>query len=151
MRITIFILLAGLFFSCSNTDTTDASATAETDAKTAIKVVSKKVSAAQFKQLLAKSPDAQLIDVRTPAEYEAGALENAVNVNIMDADFAERIGKLDKDRPVFLYCKVGGRSARAATQLEAMGFTTIYDMTDGYLGWEKLKEQPTLDVERGTQ
>ena len=151
MRITILIVLAGLFFSCGNANTTDASATAETETKTATKMVSQKVSAAQFQQLLAKSPDAQLIDVRTPAEYEAGTIEKAVNINIMDADFANQIDKLDKNRPVFLFCKVGGRSARAATQLEEMGFTTIYDMTDGYLGWEKLKEQPTLDVEQAAQ
>ncbi len=54
MRITTLILLVGLFVSCGNANTTDASATAKTDAK----VVSQKVSAAQFQRLLAKSPDA---------------------------------------------------------------------------------------------
>ncbi len=93
----------------------------------------------------------QLIDVRTPAEYEAGTIEKAVNINIMDADFANQIDKLDKNRPVFLFCKVGGRSVRAATQLEEMGFITIYDMADGYLGWEQLSEQPTVDVKQATQ
>jgi len=145
MRIAILILLAGMFLACENTNTTDTAAGAKTDGKISTKVVSKKISPLQLEQLLAKSPDAQLVDVRTPAEYEAGTIKDAVNMDVRAADFEKQIETLEKDQPVFLFCRSGGRSARAASQLEDMGFTTIYDMSDGYLGWGKMQEQPKLD------
>jgi thioredoxin len=78
--------------------------------------------------------DEQLIDVRTPEEYAAGHLAGAVNMNIYDADFAQRIAKLDKSRPVMVYCKAGGRSGDAAKQLSALGYA-VSDLKGGTLAW----------------
>jgi len=79
--------------------------------------------------------DILLIDVRTPEEFASGHLENAVNMNYFDSDFAAQLKTLDKNKPVYLYCKSGRRSANAAQKLEDMGFVKIYDLDGGILNW----------------
>ena len=80
--------------------------------------------------------DVQLVDVRTAEEYAAGHIGHAVNFNIVQGDvFLEQIQSLDKDKPVYLYCKAGGRSNRAAQLLKEKGFVKIYDYSGGYNDW----------------
>ena len=79
--------------------------------------------------------DVQLVDVRTPMEYGQGHIDDAVNFNINDEGFLNQIEKLDKNKPVYLYCKLGGRSNRAAELLKSKGFTQIFDYTGGYDDW----------------
>jgi len=78
----------------------------------------------------------QLIDVRTAEEYEAGHIANAINYNIINGDvFLIQIQKLNKNLPVYLYCKMGGRSSRAAKVLKEQGFKKIFDYAGGYNDW----------------
>ncbi|NQY06297.1 MAG: rhodanese-like domain-containing protein [Flavobacteriaceae bacterium] len=79
----------------------------------------------------------QLIDVRTPEEFESGYVKNAVNMNFYDDDFSENLDKLDKTKPVCVYCKKGGRSAKAAKQLHEKGFEEVYDLDGGITNWIK--------------
>ena len=82
---------------------------------------------------LAKHPESiLLVDVRTPQEYEAGHLENAQNINWFDADFAENFSEIDKDEIIYVYCKVGGRSAQAQEKLISMGYTNVINLEGGY-------------------
>ena len=62
-----------------------------------------------FQILLNK--DVQLIDVRTPNEYSSGFIANAENINFKSKNFLSQISKLDKSKPLLLYCSAGGRSA----------------------------------------
>jgi phage shock protein E len=89
---------------------------------------------AQFTSAMAKDKG-QLIDVRTPKEYKAGHLENAVNIHLYDKDFNERINKLDKKKTVYVYCKVGGRSAEAVELLKQNGFQHIVELKGGTDAW----------------
>jgi len=77
----------------------------------------------------------QLLDVRTPEEYSVEHLENATNINVNSPDFAAKAAQYDKSKPVFVYCKVGGRSAQAADKLVAMGFTEVYNLDGGIMKW----------------
>lgn len=79
----------------------------------------------------------QLVDVRTPEEYKESHLKGAQNICVTSDDFREKVKTLDKNKPVYVYCKRGGRSADAAKQLKEMGFTKIYDMDGGILLWEE--------------
>ncbi|MDP2060927.1 MAG: rhodanese-like domain-containing protein [Flavobacteriaceae bacterium] len=79
----------------------------------------------------------QLIDVRTPEEYEAGHLINSENLNFFDENFEAELDKLDKNAPVCVYCKSGGRSTKAAELLKKKGFKAIYNLDGGIMGWEK--------------
>ncbi|MGW9044619.1 MBL fold metallo-hydrolase [Streptomyces lydicus] len=75
-------------------------------------------------------PRAQLVDVRNPAEYEAGALPDAHNIPL--ATLPDRITELDPRRPVVLYCRSGNRSVIAAALLEARGFDDVCDVAGGF-------------------
>ena len=73
-----------------------------------------------------------LLDVRTPEEFQQGHLDHAVNINWYDTDFAKQTQNLDKEKPVYVYCKLGGRSAKAAKALDSLGFKNVVDLTGGY-------------------
>ena len=78
----------------------------------------------------------QLVDVRTPEEYQAGFIKDAVNIDFFDeANFTTKFEKFDKDKPIYVYCRSGNRSQKAAAKLVAMGFKEIYDLKGGYMNW----------------
>lgn len=66
-----------------------------------------------------------VIDVRTPDEFAAGHLQNAVNVDVESADFAERIAQFDKAGKYLIYCHSGRRAGIAVDDMKALGFTDI--------------------------
>ncbi len=68
-----------------------------------------------------------VIDVRTPAEYAAGHLAGAQNIDVEAGDFGTRIASLDKSAAYLLYCRSGRRSAIAADQMASAGFKDIVD------------------------
>lgn len=96
----------------------------------------KLLSPAKFKKGLSQK-DIQLIDVRTTKEFETGHIDQAVNINYFAADFKEQISKLDKKKPVYVYCQGGGRSGAAAKMMTEMGFKLVFDLEGGYDGWKE--------------
>ena len=76
---------------------------------------------------LAATPEAQVVDVRTPQEIAAsGALAEAVVVDFTAPQFAERAAEaLDPDRPVVLYCRSGNRAGQAARVLADLGYPEL--------------------------
>ncbi|OBQ54644.1 rhodanese-like domain-containing protein [Tamlana sp. s12] len=78
----------------------------------------------------------QLIDVRTPKEFEEGHLYHAINVDFKSDDFLNNIEKLNSDKPVYIYCRTGKRSKKSVPYFKKAGFTTIYNLKDGFLGWK---------------
>ena len=89
---------------------------------------------AQFAQGMHQS-GAVLVDVRRPDEYALGYIPGAVNIEVTAPDFAQRVAALDKTKPTYLYCRSGARSAKAAAQLSAAGFTQVYNLLGGVLDW----------------
>ncbi|WP_339709372.1 rhodanese-like domain-containing protein [uncultured Kriegella sp.] len=82
--------------------------------------------------------DVQLVDVRTLKEYNAGHIDDAINIDISNnATFTKEIQNLDKEKPIYVYCQMGGRSNKASQQLRKMGFKTIFDYSGGYGEWSK--------------
>lgn len=79
----------------------------------------------------------QLIDVRTEEEWQEGHLKNAQRFQINNANWEAQIATLDKNKPVYVYCAKGGRSARSAKQLKKAGFVEIYDLDGGISAWEE--------------
>lgn len=100
---------------------------------------------AAFRQTLQKSPGAVVLDVRTAEEYAAGHLAQARNVDYKGDDFRRRVGKLDKSRPYFVYCKAGVRSDKAADIMMELGFRQVYTLEGGIDEWE----EEDLPVEKG--
>ena len=114
--------------SCIKTPSKD-KATQETKKATSIK----KVEAAGFKAEV-EGKKVQLVDVRTPGEYTQGHLENAVNINVFDKAFISKAETLDKSKPVYVYCKSGGRSMKAANMLKSNGFNVV-NLNGGIGSW----------------
>lgn len=77
-----------------------------------------------------------LIDVRTALEFNQGHIKNAKNIDFYNRNkFVSEINKLNKNKPVYLYCRSGVRSYKAAKVLSKLGFTEIYDLKGGILRW----------------
>ncbi|RPD96420.1 rhodanese-like domain-containing protein [Aureibaculum marinum] len=125
LPISLFIVIALLFSCKNNSQNTDKNATIEV------------VNATDFKAKIDNAKEVQLVDVRTPKEYNTSHLKNAKNINIFDADFLTKMNTLDKSKPVYVYCKSGKRSSNAAKKLKEAGFTKIYDLNGGILAWTK--------------
>ena len=85
-----------------------------------------------------KGKQKQLIDVRSVEEYDAGHIDNAINVDIANKEnFKQKMNKLDKSKPVYIYCTRGIRSYRASKILQTLGFKEIYDFSGGWSTWNK--------------
>ncbi len=94
-----------------------------------------KISVDEFEKKLTELKDFQLVDVRTPEEYQKGHLKNAMLINSGGSEFKNQVAALDKKKPVLVYCLSGGRSNSVAEILAKEGFTEVYDMQGGYLQW----------------
>jgi len=116
----VFLLLSILGLSCTE-NTVDAQNKLTPDA---------------FEALLKRDTTIQLVDVRTPDEFQSGYLAGAQNLNIQNADFVQKISQMDKSRPVLVYCAVGGRSVKAASQFSGLGFLNVYDLKGGMTAWK---------------
>jgi len=95
------------------------------------------VDVAGFEKLLFETKAEQLIDVRTPEEFAKYHIQNAKNFNISNANFKKEIEKLDKSKPVLVYCLSGVRSKTAMQILREAGFATVYELNTGLNGWSK--------------
>lgn len=89
------------------------------------------LNVAQFKAKL-NEPNIVVLDVRTPAEVAAGKIPDALEIDIQGADFQQKIDALDKDKTYLVYCKAGGRSARACGAMNDKGFKKLYNLTGGF-------------------
>ena len=92
-------------------------------------------------QELVHLEDMQLVDVRTPSEYNEGHVPNAQNIDFWGENFDAKIDELDKTKPIIVYCKSGGRSAKCASKLAAKGFEKIYDLKGGFSQWKLEKKE----------
>ncbi len=71
-----------------------------------------------------KTPDAVLLDVRTPAEYREGHIPGSKNIPLQALDETEEIVE-NKMTPIFVHCLSGGRSRQAAAILQQMGYSNV--------------------------
>ena len=93
------------------------------------------LDAKEFSEKIGQLPDAPLVDVRTPGEFSEGHLEKALNIDWRGSDFNEKISKLDKSKPVLVYCLSGGRSGAAANKMRSDGFKEVYELNGGIMKW----------------
>ncbi len=99
----------------------------------------------QDMQLLLNGDSIQLVDVRTPEEFKEGYINGAKHMDYFDSDFESNLKTLDKTKPVIIYCKKGGRSAKSCKKLETLGFTQIYDLKGGISQWKKAGFDVNID------
>ena len=94
------------------------------------------LAADEFEKAIQKD-SVQLLDVRTAGEYKDGHIKNSLLADWKDeAEFSRRIGFIDKQKPVYVYCLGGGRSAAAAVKMRAMGYQHVYELQGGINAWK---------------
>jgi rhodanese-related sulfurtransferase len=86
-----------------------------------------------FKELLKNG--AQIIDVRTPAEYSGGHIKGSVNIPLQNLE--NSLSKIKKDKPAIICCASGMRSGSAINILKSKGYTQIYNGG----GWTSLQNK----------
>lgn len=93
------------------------------------------LSPENFQFRLKANSEAQLVDVRTQGEFASGHLANAINLDFYSSDFEKSLGGLSKEKPVYVYCKVGGRSHDAASIMRKGGFKQVFELDGGIMKW----------------
>lgn len=118
------------------------------------------LSPQEFASKMDELSDEVLLDVRTPSEYKQGHIENSLNYDYNGRDFHNQVAKLDKTKPIMVYCLSGGRSGAAANKLRNDGFEKVYELDLGMMAWrsadlpevtkEKLSTGMTLEEYNST-
>ncbi|SMP43787.1 Rhodanese-related sulfurtransferase [Desulfonatronum zhilinae] len=91
------------------------------------------VNAEQARNLLDTEPEIQIVDVRQHKEYRQGHLPGARLLPVADLD--EKLDDLAKDKPLLVYCAIGGRSKVAAHMLAGRGFERVLNLSGGFKAW----------------
>lgn len=113
----VLVLLAGS--GCGGSDSSDEAPQSQAPAAASTAIA--EPSAVQK----AVADGAELIDVRTPEEFDAGHLRGAENIDLSAPDFDERIGALDKAASYVVYCASGNRAGTAIQVMSDQGFDDL--------------------------
>ncbi len=94
------------------------------------------LTADAFEKEISTKEDIQILDVRTPGEFFSGHIKNALQADWNNkAEFERRLAFIDKDKPVYVYCLAGGRSAAAADKMRKAGYKKVYELKGGTNAW----------------
>jgi rhodanese-related sulfurtransferase len=92
----------------------------------------------QLNSIRVTDPSAKIIDVRSPAEFEEVHAVGAINIPLDKFNPADVIAQhgLSSDSPVYMICKMGGRSQKACDALSNAGLTSAVNVTGGTDAWD---------------
>lgn len=94
------------------------------------------VDEVDFAEKLTQDENGLLIDVRTPEEWDAGFIADAIKIDFFNPEFPKLIEELDKNKNYYLYCRSGNRSGKACELMASSGFTgTLFNLDGGIMGW----------------
>ncbi|MBL7926160.1 MAG: thioredoxin [Bacteroidia bacterium] len=85
----------------------------------------------------ASAPNVQLLDVRTPEEFNEGYIPGAKNIDYHNENFKAQVAALDKSKATYVYCLSGARSADAAAYMRSEGFSNVLELQGGMLAYRK--------------
>lgn len=127
LNIILLLSITILGVSCSNSSTKNVEKIIKTNTIQHLEV-------SVFEAKLSES-NGILLDVRTEEEISQGHIPGASFINLYDENFNQKINFIQKDKPIFVYCKMGGRSAKASQELINVGFKEVYNLTGGIQAW----------------
>ena len=82
--------------------------------------------------------DALVFDVRTSEEFNLGHIKGSINIDYYDEKlFVDFFEKINKTKPIYIYCRSGNRSKKSSEILKKIGFVKVYDLLGGYKNWIK--------------
>ena len=123
----LLLVLMGNMASCQSAGKKNA------DGTTSVSVT---IAAEDFQTKMSSLKNVQLVDVRSREEYKEGHIKGALNINVQGSSFEAEVTKLDKKKPVMVYCRSGRRSAAAQSKLIDMGFAEVYNLDGGISEWQ---------------
>ncbi|MER3318635.1 rhodanese-like domain-containing protein [Flagellimonas lutimaris] len=95
------------------------------------------LSQEEWEEQMKNDDNAFMLDVRTPQEFEEGYIPGAVNIDIyLGQGFLEELGKLDKSKNYYVYCRSGARSGQACAIMNSIGIENAYNLEGGFMNWE---------------
>lgn len=80
-------------------------------------------------------PNMPIIDVRSERQYKTGHIWRAVNMDVNDKNFYQRIASFGRDQDYAVYCQTGEVSLQVAEAMKKMGFLRIYHLQKGLVHW----------------
>jgi len=83
-----------------------------------------------------KDPSVVILDVRTPAEFQEGHIQSAINIDFEASNFESEVNKLDKSKSYAVYCRSGRRSGLATEIMAKDGFKSIFNLNGGIIDWQ---------------
>ena len=95
------------------------------------------INPGQAQELLAGEVPPTVLDIRTQFEVNAGQIEGSLHLDYYAKTFREELGKLDRDKPIIVHCRSGGRSTESLGLFKELGFKNVYHLDGGILAWEK--------------
>lgn len=134
-NITVLIVLS-LLLACGG-NSPEKAETAETE--NVEKNVIRDINVQEASMLLEKDRNILLIDVRTPDEYigPLGHIEGSKLMPIQQFKYWGAELEAEKDQPIMLVCRSGGRSGRTAVMLKDLGYNNLMNIKDGMSAWNK--------------
>jgi len=95
------------------------------------------LTADEFEKNMSGSVSVQILDVRSSEEYNSGHIKNALLADWrVPLEFNRRIGFIDTDKPVYVYCLGGGRSSAAAAKMREIGYQQVFELQGGMNAWK---------------
>jgi rhodanese-related sulfurtransferase len=91
-----------------------------------------------FINKLNETPNAVLLDVRTPTEFNISHIPDSINVDYENLNFKDEVKKLDSSKTYFVYCRSGNRSSKAITIMKEEGIKNIYELQGGISAYPEL-------------
>lgn len=128
------IIISGLIWFVSYISNTDPQIQGVQEISVTDNSLVLKVDATEFFSLSEKGNN-KLLDIRTPEEFLAGHLKNAINIDYYASDFQNQLGKLDKAQTYLVYCRSGSRSSTAIQMMKTLGFQRVYELEGGINSW----------------
>lgn len=156
MRSIIFTFITLVLFSCGNSPESNESNNAIVSETTGVKETKSTFGEVtelnpedniKFKKIILADPyefkerydnGLTVIDVRTAGVFAKGHISGAINIDLLDVDFTQKIVKHLKDRPILVYSQEGVKSQEATHLMETAGFKKIFNLEGGYDAWKKI-------------
>ena len=136
--ITTCFLLISLFGNiyCSQESSTPAKETRSNETSKESEWLTH-VNAKEANELIQSKTPPMVLDIRTSFEVKSGIIPGARTANYYAKDFEEQVAKLDKEKPIVVHCRSGGRSKESLPVFKKLGFKKVYHLDGGILAWEK--------------
>lgn len=95
------------------------------------------LSQEEWLEQLQNDANSFVLDVRTAEEVEEGYIPNATNIDIyLGQGFLDELGKLDKSKNYYVYCRSGNRSGQACAIMNSVGIENTFNLEGGFMNWE---------------